>query len=140
MTSRVVAALAIGVLAAGWVSSNAHAQAPAKENEVTLIGCIELERDYRARKDAGRGGVLGTGVGVGNEFVLSSAKPPQRRTGTAQAAPGDYELTGRLEKDFLRHVGRQVEVVGTIEKNDDGIDRINVSLWHPVGDYCPATR
>jgi hypothetical protein len=108
--------------------------------EVTLIGCVELERDYRARKDTGRGGVLGSGVGVGNEFVLSNAKPGRTRRGGPTAPAGDYELTGRHERDFLRHVGRQVEVVGILEKSDDGIDRIDVSLWHPVGDYCPPAK
>jgi hypothetical protein len=130
-------ALTLALLAAVRVA----AQDAAKANEVALVGCIELERDYRARKDAGRGGVLGSGVGVGNEFVLSNAKPAAgRRAGATPAPPGDYELTGRLERDFLRHVGRQVEVVGTLEKNDDGLDRINVSLWHPVGDYCPPAK
>jgi hypothetical protein len=114
-------------------------QGPAKPNEVTLIGCIELERDYRARKDAGKGGVLGTGVGVGNEFVLTNAKPPTGRGRTAAGPGADYELTGRLERDFLRHVGRQVEVVGVIEKDGDGLPAIDVMLWHPVGDYCPAS-
>ena len=120
------------------------AQAPeaTKANEVTLIGCVELERDYRARKAAGRGGVLGSGVGVGNEFVLSNAKPAaqgrNRSAAGTGAAAGDYSLTGKLEKDFLRHVGRQVEVIGAIEKGDDNMDRLNVTLWHPVGDYCPA--
>jgi hypothetical protein len=135
-----LATLGAGILIATSFPLGAQAPAP-KENEVTLVGCIELERDYRARKEAGRGGVLGTGVGVGNEFVLTAAKPPEgRRAAGGQAPAGDYELTGRLEKDFLRHVGRQVEVVGTIEKSDDGINRIDVALWHPVGDYCPAAK
>ena len=126
-----------------WLATPAESQAT-RENEVTVVGCVELEKDYRARKEAGKGGVLGSGVGVGNEFVLSNAKPPQGRNrgavGTAGAAAVDYELTGRLEKDFLRHVGRQVEVIGTIEKDEKGIERIDVSLWHPVGDYCPNAK
>jgi hypothetical protein len=138
MVSR-MAGLVVGLLAVACVPAAAQGQT-AKQNEVALVGCVELERDYRARKEAGRGGVLGTGVGVGNEFVLSMAKPAAGRGRGAQGAPGDYELTGRLERDFLRHVGRQVEVVGTIEKSADGIDRINVTLWHPVGDYCPGTK
>ena len=139
MAGRLAGAVA-GLVMVTWLPAAGQAQAT-KENEVTLIGCVELEKDYRARKEAGRGGVLGSGVGVGNEFVLSGAKPPQgRRAGSQPAPAGDYELTGRLERDFLRHVGRQVEVVGTIEKNDDGLNRIDVSLWHPVGDYCPAAK
>jgi hypothetical protein len=134
------ATVGVGVLALTWPAAAAQSQAP-REKEVTVIGCVELERDYRARKQAGRGGVLGSGVGVGNEFVLSGARPPQagsRSAGTSGAT--DYEITGRLEKDFLRHVGREVEVVGTVETNDEGLQRINVSLWHPVGDYCRPAR
>ena len=140
MPMRLAAGAALAVVL-GLLPAAAQEKA-AKENEVVLVGCVELEGDYRARKEAGKGGVLGTGVGVGNEFVLSSAKPGpgrNRAVGTSGVAPGDYELTGRLEKDFLRHVGRQVEVIGTIEKGED-IDRINVTLWHPVGDYCPAAK
>jgi hypothetical protein len=133
------------VALAAWASVSALAQAPAatRQGEVTLIGCVELERDYRARKESGRGGLLGSGVGVGNEFVLTMAKPLPAggRRGQAAGASGagtDYQLDGKLEKDFLRYVGRQVEVIGTLEKGDGAMERIAVSLWHPVGDYCPA--
>lgn len=134
--------LGAGVLAAiTWLPLSATAQAT-REGEVTLIGCVELERDYRARKESGRGGVLGSGVGVGNEFVLSNAKPvPGGRgqaVGTAGAPGSDYFLGGKLEKDFLRHVGRQVEVIATVTKAGDAMSTLTVSLWHPVGDYCPA--
>jgi hypothetical protein len=126
-----------------WAAVPALAQAPSatRQGEVTLIGCVELERDYRARKESGRGGVLGSGVGVGNEFVLTMAKPVaggRRGAGGASGGPGtDYQLSGKLEKDFLRYVGRQVEVIGVVEKGDGPMERIAVSLWHPVGDYCP---
>ncbi len=138
MTNRLVGA---GVGLVVMFGSLVAAQAPASGNEVTLIGCVELERDYRARKAAGAGGTRGSGVGVGNEFVLSNARPLQERgrAGGSAVPAGDYEITGRLEKDFLRHVGRQVEVIGLLEKGDP-IDRINVTLWHPVGDYCPAGK
>ncbi len=138
-----IAAFSAGVaLALSCLPATAQAPQTDKQSEVTLVGCVEMEKDYRARKEAGRGGVLGSGVGVGNEFVLSGAKPvPGRRgAGAPSSAATDYEVTGRLERDFLRHVGRQVEVVGTLEKNADGLDRINVTLWHPVDDYCPSAK
>jgi hypothetical protein len=138
MPRTVAAAAALLMLSCDplWV----HAQTAAKPDEVALIGCIELERDYRARKDAGKGGVLGTGVGVGNEFVLTNAKPASRgRTAaTAGTSGADYELTGKLESGFLRHVGRQVEVIGVLHTRDDRLPEIEVTLWHPVGDFCPA--
>ena len=37
---------------------------------VTMLGCLERETDYRTRMNAGKGGTLGTGAGLGNEFVL----------------------------------------------------------------------
>jgi hypothetical protein len=127
----------------------AHAQEKASANEIAVIGCVELERDYRARKETGKGGVLGSGVGVGNEFVLSNARtipaPGRGRSGAVgtggatSGAPGtDYGLTGRLERELLRSVGRQVEVVGVIEADKQGeLQVLQINLWHPVGDFCP---
>ena len=126
------------------VAPQAQEQPPTAK-EVAVVGCVELERDYRARKDSGKGGVLGTGVGVGNEFVLSNARTV-RTPGRGQSAavgtgsgPGtDYSLTGRLERELLRSVGRQVEVVGVIEADKAGdLQVIQINLWHPVGDFCP---
>jgi hypothetical protein len=144
MTTKWTTMGAGALVTALWLPAAAAPAQVAREGEVTLIGCVELERDYRARKESGRGGVLGSGVGVGNEFVLSMAKPAVAgRRG--QAAPGggdgtDYQITGKMEKDFLRYVGRLVEVVGTLEKGDGAMQTVNVTLWHPVGDYCPATK
>lgn len=131
----------VAALVAMSAAIGAQGQA-AREGEITLVGCVEMERDYRARKDAGRGGALGSGVGVGNEFILTNARPAARgrgqAVGTAGGAGTDYEITGKLEKDLLRYVGRQVEVIGTIDKGSTGLSTINVTLWHPVGDYCPG--
>jgi hypothetical protein len=119
------------------LSAAAQTQPGPREGEVSLIGCVEFERDYKARKESGR---AGGGVGVGNEFVLSSAKPVSRRGQAASAgvAAGDYNISGKLEKDMLRYVGRQIEVIGVIENAGAPMATVNVTLWHPVGDYCPA--
>lgn len=142
MKSRITAA-AVCLMSVGMVTASARLSARAqatREGEVALVGCVEMERDYRARKESGRGGALGSGVGVGNEFVLTNAKPaPAGRRGQAAGTSGaDYEVSGKLEKDLLRYVGRQVEVIGTIEKGSGTMSSINVTLWHPVGDYCPG--
>lgn len=156
--------------------------------QVTLVGCVELEKDYRARIDAGRGGVLGTGIGAGNEFVLTNARPavagaqstaagssgsragaPAGTTGGRADAPvgatgsdrsvaaskaggsatgglsGDYSLTGKLEGELVRQVGRMVEVIGTVEdieshdSADDARDlpELTVETWHTRNDFCP---
>jgi hypothetical protein len=141
MKIYVKAATAAILSAAIGIPLVGRAQA-ARDGEITVIGCVELERDYRARKESGRGGASGGGVGVGNEFVLTSAKPaPAGRRGQPAAAAGpgvDYTITGKLEKDFLRYVGRQVEAIGIVENADTAMPALNVTLWHPVGDYCPA--
>ena len=126
-------------------SAAPQAQEKPAANEIAVIGCVELERDYRARKESGKGGVLGSGVGVGNEFVLSNARTipaPGRGRGAAVGTTGtpgtDYSLTGRLERELLRSVGRQVEVVGVIEADKQGeLQVMQINLWHPVSDFCP---
>jgi hypothetical protein len=114
---------------------------------VKLIGCLELEKDYRARVNAGKGGVLGSGIGAGNEYVLSSAIPaPEdlstaRPAGTSGSSGADYMLTGKNEPNMRREVGRQVHVLGTIEEaagSNKELARVTVSAWHPMKDYCPA--
>ena len=122
-----------------------HAQEKPAVTETAVVGCVELERDYRARKESGKGGALGSGVGVGNEFVLTNARTipaPGKGRGAAVGASGtpgtDYSLTGRLERDLLRSVGRQIEVVGVIEADKQGdLQVLQINLWHPVGDFCP---
>lgn len=107
--------------------------------EVALIGCLQREADYRAVNNQGPGGALGTKIGTGNEYVLVKASPVgASATGSSSAiAARDFSLTGRLEKDLAREVGRMVEVVGTI-KEDEGLPRLTVSLSHAVGDFCPS--
>jgi hypothetical protein len=179
MKKKMTAAGAAFVLGLAMsVAASAQATAPAGRaqgarvapgaDEVALIGCVEFESDYRKRMAAGRGGVLGTGVGAGDEFVLTNVRPAAAEVGTTGAAAGRgrgsanaagrsnagagggvYTLTGPQEKDLKRDVGRQVTVVGTIEnagKSSTGADvtdvsdlpRVAIATWHPVGDFCPA--
>jgi hypothetical protein len=126
--------------------------------EVTLVGCVMREADYRKMHDAGRGGVLGTGVGAGNEFVLVNAVPlsqdeAKRRAaarsakqempasvGTGGAAGKTYSLTGPSEKNMVSDINRMVEVVGKVENANVEMPIVAMSVWHPVGDYCPQAR
>jgi hypothetical protein len=43
------------------------------EQQITLVGCIQREAEYRQANQGGRGGTMGTGIGAGNEFVLINA-------------------------------------------------------------------
>lgn len=142
------------LLAAGL---NAQAQAPAaKPGEVTVIGYLQREADFRRITSSGRGGTLGTGAGQSNEYVLSNAMAPgsapicanSRRTNgpvpvaTSGTAGKHYLLTGKLEDNLLRDVGRLVEVVGIVENGKSAADlaQLTITVWHPVGDYSQATK
>ena len=83
---------------------------------VTLIGCIQRESDYRQARDQGKGGVAGTGVGVGDEFVLTNASASTQGL-KSEATPADtaYELTGSNESKAKEFVGKRVEVQGTLK-------------------------
>jgi hypothetical protein len=100
--------------------TSAPATRPAAAGQqVTIVGCVQREADYRKAHDDGKGGVAGTGVGAGNEFVLinaavsaggSTAAAP---TGTAGATGGTaYELTGSGEGQAAKFVNKRVEVMG----------------------------
>jgi hypothetical protein len=102
------------------------------EQQVTITGCIQREADYRQARDAGRGGVAGTGVGAGNEFVLTNASmstgtAPGTRpgaepapTGTTGSAATAYELTGPNEGQVGQYVGRRVEITGKLKAAESG--------------------
>ena len=98
------------------------AQAQASGDQVTVTGCIQREADYRKANDAGRGGVAGTGVGAGNEFVLAMASTggtpgTAGATGTAGSAAGSmaFELTGANEGQAAKFVGQRVEIMGKLK-------------------------
>ncbi|MGH9312709.1 MAG: hypothetical protein ACRD1S_05875 [Vicinamibacterales bacterium] len=116
-------------------SSQPTAQPAAQpEQQITLVGCVQSEADYRRAKNLGGGGAAGTGVGVGNEFVLvnasastaSSSTPTTGTAGTAgtagaPTATGDaYELTGKNEGQVSQFVGRRVEIVGKLKAAEVG--------------------
>src|SRR5258706_5883083 len=105
--------------------------------EVRISGCVQWEKDYRKERSEGRVGALGTGAGVGNEFVLTMVKPEGGRKATA------YSVTGDREKELGRRIGQQVEIIGVIE--DEGkpdservgdLPRIRMTAWVPVKDSC----
>src|SRR4051812_37708347 len=56
----------------GTRGSRAEADAPTL-GELTITGCVEREADYRAAHGQAKGGPNGTGLGQGNEYVLTHA-------------------------------------------------------------------
>ena len=100
--------------------STAAAQQTAGEQQVTITGCIQRESDYRRAREAGRGGVAGTGVGAANEFVLinasmGAASGAAGATGTTGTAGMAYELTGSNEGQAEKLVGQRVEIMGKLK-------------------------
>ena len=142
MNSRITAHLcAAGVLAMGVVagaqqpsstSSQSATTTAGAAGQQTITGCVVSESDYRKMHDAGRGGVAGTGAGVGNEYILvnaasgaagaagstastSSSVPSATGTSGSTASSASamaYELTGSGEGQLSRYVGRRVELTG----------------------------
>ena len=125
MRSNTVATLcAAGVLVCGTaLTAGAGGQAASgAAGEITVAGCIEREADFRKAHDSGKGGVAGTGVGAGNEFVLtgvsksgSAAADAASPTGTAGLAGTAYELTGPNEGQAAAYINKRVEVTGRVK-------------------------
>jgi hypothetical protein len=116
----------LSVLAAAALGPTVLAQTPTPQTpagatsnqaeQVTLLGCIQNESDYRRAQDKSRGGVAGTGIGAGNEFILANASMAKQGLNPA-ASPADtaYELTGPNEGKVKEFVGKRVEITGTLK-------------------------
>ena len=144
MTSRHVAPMVAGAVllsslafvpaAAQTSSSTASQTSRQRAAQVTLVGCLQREADYRRAHDLGKGGTAGTGLGSGDEYVLVNAS---RVEGSAAAAPtadctsqgsGDaYELTGSREHDLRSLVGHVVQITGTLTDS-----MVNVASFQEV--------
>jgi hypothetical protein len=106
------------------------------EKEITLTGCVQSEEDYRKTKGLAKG-TAGTGVGIGNEFVIVSVKPapgsPSETAGTTGAAAVAYEVTGSKEGDLKQFVGKRVEIMGKAKAAER-----SSSTGAPTGGVDPA--
>jgi hypothetical protein len=133
--------------------------------EVALVGCIALEPDAAQRTDAAgedrfvlvdarpapehlaQEGPVGTTGDAPRDGDRSregerAEAPREGQPGATAGAVGTsgdagaevYSLTGDQADELAGAVGRQVHVIGMVE---DG-DRINVTAWHSVNDFCPA--
>lgn len=103
----------------------AHAIAEREDaREITLIGCVMYESEFRDLYGPGRSGPKGPGIGLRNEYVLvdaheltSASRVTTQDLAPCPTAPGvspanAYELTGSSEKDAAAYVGRRVQVSG----------------------------
>jgi hypothetical protein len=115
----VAALLAIALYASPGVIAQTPSDAVQKgdqmkkgDQQVTVSGCVQREADYRREQDKGRGGVAGTGVGAGDEYVLTNISGSGATSGGTATA---YELTGENEKLAKAHVGHRVEITGMLK-------------------------
>jgi hypothetical protein len=130
MFSTVMSAVTVSMAAVALAQTPApSAQTPAGQTpsassaqaqEQTIVGCVVRESEYRASRDAGKGGAAGTGVGAGNEYVLTNASPKSSASGTAGTAGttgggAAYELSGSGEGQLSSHVGKRVEITGKLK-------------------------
>ena len=91
-------------------------------SQVTLVGCVMRESEYRQATDAGKGGPANTGIGRSDEFVLIHAKkgagPAQATCSAAKGTGEAYEVVGSHEKDLEEYVNKAVEIRGTLKGAD----------------------
>lgn len=113
--------VACGVTAAALSSllgTQAYAEddVKAEETPIALAGCIQRETEYRRQNNSGKGGFLGFGGGLGDEYVLVNAsRGADGAFGDCTTATGGeaYELTGSAEHDLEPFVGHRVALTGT---------------------------
>jgi hypothetical protein len=113
--------VACGVTAAALsslLSTPAYAddEVEAEETPISVAGCIQRETDYRRQNDSGKGGFLGFGGGLGDEYVLVNAsRGADGAFGDCTTATGGdaFELTGSAEEDLAPFVGQRVAIAGT---------------------------
>ena len=113
---------------------------PSDTGTMKFVGCLIKESDYRSAHKLGKG-TLGTGVGIGDEYVLvdatsapaasgSQANAPASSTGAKPAAGRAenctekgtgtaYRMTGKHEEELKSFVGRRMEIFGKFEHASD---------------------
>lgn len=114
-SASAAALLTFGI--AAFAQTTEPRKAEAQETQVTVSGCIQRESDYRRANNSGRGGQLGTGAGLGNEFILVNTAGSD--LDCTNALTGDaFELTGNRERELERFVGRRVQITGLRKEAD----------------------
>lgn len=134
--------------AAALLTMVAPTHTPAQESDerqVTLVGCVQRESEYRRMHGPGRSGPQGPGIGGQDEFVLIDAR--ETTPGTTVASEAElacqmtgttgqaYELTGKREEELERFIGRRIEITGMQKDADVAVGTTGVS--RPTGGFDP---
>ena len=126
----VASAVLTGAAALGQTNDQTSREIEAEDTPITVVGCVQRESDYRRQNDTGQGGVLGTGIGMKNEYVLVDSAGD-----CATLAPGAaaYELTGKGEPELEAFVGHRVEISGILKGGDLTVDGRAEGGLDPLG-------
>ena len=128
--------VACGVTAAALsllLGTQAYAQDDLKAEAlpISLAGCVQRETEYRQQHNSGKGGFLGFGGGLGDEYVLVHAsRGADGAFGDCTTATGGdaFELTGAAEDNLEPFVGQRVAITGTRKEAE-----IDVESGRPTG-------
>lgn len=116
------------------------------EREITLVGCVMRESQYRDTYGPGLSGPRGPGIGGRNEYMLVDAReiaagtPDVADAKACPAAPGTfptaYELTGSREGSLDAFLNRRVEISGI--RKEATVRRVESSgNIRPTGGFDP---
>lgn len=125
------AALFALTLAAAQSSAQDDDDLEVQEQPISLTGCVMRETDYRRLNDSGKGGFLGFGGGLGDEYVLVNAsRGAAGPVGdcTRQTGGEAFELEGSAEEDLEAFVGQAVAIDGILDEAE-----IDPATGRPTG-------
>ena len=127
----VVASAALsGAVALAQSNDQTSREIETEDTPITVVGCLQKESDYRRTNDSGAGGVLNTGAGTGNEFVLVDSAGD---CATLAAGAAAFELTGKGEPQLEQFLGRRVEITGILKGGDITADGRAKGGFDPIG-------
>lgn len=154
--SKISAATAAAAIIVAFAQPS-HAQTTTRDSnsykqpaeQVTVVGCVVPETEYRKAHDSGRGGFAETGAGLGNEYVLvraskvspGAAMPAAQDCSSAASAPVSandaYELTGGHEGDVKPFVGKWVAISGKMKAAEVKTGTSGNNQPQPTGGFDP---
>jgi hypothetical protein len=97
-------------------AAGTQARGNAGERVLTVTGCLQAEKDVPGRRPS-----VTERAGMGEDYILTNVKMSQGASTSGIGLGSMYQIKGGTvkEDDLKKHLGHQVEVVGSIENNSD---------------------